>query len=191
MIAVAAALAGTERAAWPSLPVEQPVTAPRGWVLLDGSLGVAPEAGAAAGSVRYGFSAHTETFLGAEASAPPRFGVRHTLAASEAARSSAAVELAVDAALAVEAGLRGAVATGPVRWSLGGLARWADGPAAVAEGAALLQLGPLAPSLRARLDEEALDWAPGLQVNLSRGVAPWLEAGGSRPGVRLGLRLAL
>jgi hypothetical protein len=180
LAAVALAAPGTERAAWPALPLEQPVVLARGWwqasagyvreewlrsgVGVDGRLGGTVEA-------RYGVSEQLELSLvetlvaspdtGRVTLDPPTLGGRWRLAGREGPGASAAVLGAlrppwVDGTPALTVGVAAMLVTAPVRWSAEGGATWS-------------------PRLGGRDAGERL-WADGRALLQVGPVAPWLGA---------------
>lgn len=210
MIALAAsalAAPGTERDAWPSLPLEQPVVVSRGWWQVD-ALGRGGADGAGGGGVvRYGVARGLEVALAQDwvdgALAAPALGARLGLGQAEAPSRSAAVVATLRPPWRadggrdggrVDLGLAGAVATAPLRWSALATAGWDGAPAWAAEGAVSLQFGPLAPGALLRGGTRSDAAATG-QVNFSRGLAVvgerWWALAGPEAGFAVGLRVAL
>jgi hypothetical protein len=209
-LAVAAASPGTERAAWPALPLEQPVVTSRGWWQFTGAW-VRPEDGAEL-EARFGVSSRLELSV-AEALqagedgarlAAPTLGGRWLLGAAEAPSRSVALVGAMSppwdgASPEGAVGLVGAWATAPVRWTLDG--RAGLGPEGVVgrlEAEALLQVGPVAPFGGVVLGVASrgpVVPVPSLggQLNLSRGLALWGRHRWDPAGreLRLGVRVAL
>jgi hypothetical protein len=155
---------GGERAPLPALPVERPLTVPRGWSLL--------AAGARFGSmdrpfaeIRYGVLPRVELDLGVDG-LDPTLGARLAVFRRDPSNTSVALDLRWNGDLG--AGLVAARRFGPLLGTVG-----LSGTSALDWGttaSALLQLGPLAPWVsvgwRGRVRGTA-----GLVVQLSRGLA--------------------
>lgn len=202
MIALAAAALaapGTERDAWPSLPLEQPVVVSRGWWQVD----ALARGDGGGGSLRYGVARGLEVALAQDwvdgSLAAPALGARLGLGHAEApSRSAALVTVSRPPWQAhpgrVDVGLAGAVATAPLRWSAAATAGWDGAPAWAAEGALSLQFGPLAPGVLLRGGTRSDAAATG-QINFSRGLAVvgerWWALAGPDAGFAVGLRVAL
>lgn len=179
-LAAALASPGTERDAWPSLPLEQPVVTSRGWTVL--AVDAADAGGwGLDGAVRWGFARGWDVGLAGrldpDARGAPVLSTRWRVALQEAPVASAAVVASASPPWqgepgAAAVGAVGAVATAPFRWEArAGLGARTSGDL-VPEGAvgSLLQLGPLA--ARGELEVAPRPTARfGGQLNLSRGLA--------------------
>jgi hypothetical protein len=191
---VGAALAapGTERGAWPSLPLEQPVVMPRGWTLLSAGAVRATDVVGARADLRSGVAGGLELAVASGIDAPPDGGpVRLRAPALEGRvglgrREGPSASAAAVAALvppwsgsgpSLTGGLAGAAVTAPLRWSVEAGATWSPGAVNDAvlpwiRGQALAQVGPLAGWAGAAFGPDAVATL-GAQLNASRGLAAW------------------